>query len=75
MLVQSSSWVYNWITLSLGDISTRTCSPRKGVGRRADDIGYAKINIVAKSREVKTRLNLAKFSKEGRFYNDDYFCI
>jgi hypothetical protein len=47
----------------------------KGFGRKADELGYAKTNMIAKSREVKTRSNLAQSSKEGCYSNDDYFCI
>jgi hypothetical protein len=57
--------VYNWTYQSLGDINTGTWSSSSGVGRKADDLALQKKNIVANSKEVKTRSNLAESSKEG----------
>jgi hypothetical protein len=61
---ESGAWGYNWAALSLGDINTETWYSRLGVGHKADDLVLKNI-ITAKFKEVKTRSNLAKTSKEG----------
>jgi hypothetical protein len=43
---------YNWTTLSLGYINTKTWSSRLGIGCKADNLALNKI-IVAKSIDVK----------------------
>jgi hypothetical protein len=55
---ENGGWMYNLVTLSLGDINTGTWSSRFWVGRKADDFALSKKIIVAKSNEVKLESNL-----------------
>jgi hypothetical protein len=56
--------VYNWATLSLGDINTEAWSARLGVGRKADDLAVQKKSYCYEI-ERKTGCNLAESCKEG----------
>jgi hypothetical protein len=57
---KSGAWGYNWATLLLEEMNTKTWSPGKGLMNL-----LCKRITVAKSKEVKTRHNRAKSSKEG----------
>jgi hypothetical protein len=56
---------YSWAILSLGFDNTGTWFSRMEVGYKADYLAQRIKNSIAKSKEVKTGLNLAASSKKG----------
>jgi hypothetical protein len=78
---EPDAWGYNCATLSLGDINTRTGSSMLGMDARLMTL-LCKNITVTKSKEMKTRCNLAESSeanycllKKGCFADDDDYDI
>jgi hypothetical protein len=48
--------VYNWVTLSLGDMNTGTWSSRLGIGRKADGPCSVKISYCCEIQKSENRM-------------------